>query len=464
MTAPRKPGESPGTPPLGGVLKGLFRRFVPPTLELHDIQALILRPRPAPYYGTHAFVEIMDAAGGREAMRRLRTRVTSAADWREARSAWTAVALSYRGLEALGAPASALASFPRAFREGMAARADKLRDHGPNDPSRWQAPFGTGRVHLMVSVYADSEEAWRDELAGYEEQFATLTGLRVLLRQDFGAQPESRNAFGFKDGFTQPVVEGSGVEGWPGDGRPIKAGEFILGYKAEGGHALGAPTPEVLGRNGTYLVFRKYHSHVDAFNRYLHQGADTPEGREFLAAKLVGRWRSGAPLELAPEHDDVGLGADDSRNNDFRYRDDPKGLRTPVGSHIRRMNPRDTELKVLSDVNIRRIIRRSTTYGEPLGDSLRDDGKPRGLDFIAISARAIDTVEFLQSEWINSGNFIGRGTEKDPLLGVQDENAFFTVPGTPPRRISGIETFNTLDGGEYFFMPSLTALDWLAGL
>lgn len=443
-------------------MRGLFRRRITPALELDDIQGLILRPRPAPYYGAHAFVRINDAAAGRNAMRRLRRRVTSAADWREPRPAWTAVALTYPGLRALGVPETSLASFPRPFREGMAARADKLRDRGPNDPSRWQAPFGTSEVHLLVSVYAASEQAWHMEAAAYEQQLANLEdGLTLLLRQEFGAQPDSRNPFGFKDGFTQPIVEGSGVEGWPGDGRPIKAGEFILGYPAEAGHPLGVPTPPALGKNGTYLVFRKYHSHVAAFNRYLHRAANTPEERELLAAKLVGRWRSGAPLELAPEHDDPQLGGDDSRNNDFNYGADPKGLRTPVGSHVRRMNPRDTDLKVLSDVNIRRIIRRSTTYGTPLADSLKDDGAPRGLDFIAISARAIDTVEFLQSEWINSGNFIGRGTEKDPLLGVQDRNAYFTVPGTPPRRISGIETFNTLDGGEYFFMPSLTALGWL---
>lgn len=255
----------------------------------------------------------------------------------------------------------------------------------------------------------------------------------------------------------------SGVAGWPGDGRPIKAGEFVLGYPAEGGHALPMPLPAELGRNGTFLVFRKYHSDVAAFNRYLHQGAGTAQARELLAAKLVGRWRSGAPLALTPDRDDPGLGADPARNNDFTYRDDPHGLRTPLGSHARRMNPRETPLTVLTDVNIHRLIRRSTTYGTPLApDCLIDDGRPRGLDFIAIGARAIDTVEFLQSEWINSGNFIGRGTEKDPMLGVQDKGAFFTVPGVPPRRVHGIETFNTLQGGEYFFVPSLTALDWLA--
>ncbi|MDO5619489.1 MAG: Dyp-type peroxidase [Kocuria sp.] len=374
------------------------------------------------------------------------------------------MALTYPGLVALGVPQTSLDSFPKGFREGMAARADFLRDQGPNHPSRWEKPFGTGNVHLAVTVFAQSESDWQEEVRAYEDRLSELSGLTVLLRQDFGAQPGDRNAFGYKDGFTQPVVEGSGLDGLPGDGKAIKAGEFVLGYKAEGEVELPVPTPPELGRNGSYLVFRKYHSHVAAFNRFLHNNANNVDERELLAAKLVGRWRSGAPLELSPDRDDPSLGADDNRNNNFTYGKDEKGLRTPLSSHIRRMNPRDTKLKTLSDVNIRRIIRRSTTYGDPLGDSLRDDGNPRGLDFIAIGARAIDTVEFLQSEWVNSGNFIGRGTEKDPMLGLQGNDGYFTVPGIPPRRITGIETFNTLDGGEYFFMPSLTALDWLGNL
>jgi deferrochelatase/peroxidase EfeB len=183
-----------------------------------------------------------------------------------------------------------------------------------------------------------------------------------------------------------------------------------------------------------------------------------------LAAKLVGRWRSGAPLALSPERDDPALGQDAHRINDFDYSDDPRGLRTPLGSHIRRMNPRSSKLEILSDVNIRRIIRRSTSYGQPLpARALREDGKARGLDFIALGARAIDNVEFLQSEWVNSGNFMGLGKEKDPLISLQDKRAHFTVPGSPPRRVHGIQSFNTLLGGEYFFLPSLSAIHWLAG-
>jgi Dyp-type peroxidase family len=441
----------------------LFRRLTrAPTLELDDIQAVVLRARPEPYFGTHAILEIIDPAAGKELLRRLAPQVTSAARWDEPQPSWLALALSYQGLVALGLPETSLASFPANFRAGMAARADRLRDVGPNAPKRWERPFGTPQVHVAVSIYAASEDDWRHAVSAYEEELRGLAGVRLLSHQDFGAT--GFNVFGWRDGFSQPVVEGSGAETLPGDGRPIKAGEFVLGYPSETGHPLPMPTPEALGRNGTYVVFRKYRSHVAAFTQFLRDNAHTDEERELLAAKLVGRWRSGAPLALSPERDAPALGEDPRRINDFDYADDSRGLRTPLGSHIRRMNPRATRLEVLSDVNIRRIIRRSTSYGQPLpATALRDDGKARGLDFIALGARAIDNVEFLQSEWVNSGNFMGLGKEKDPLISLQDKRAHFTVPGSPPRRVHGIQSFNTLLGGEYFFLPSLSAIHWLAG-
>ncbi|MFI6438017.1 Dyp-type peroxidase [Streptomyces sp. NPDC050759] len=432
-----------------------------PSLDLDDIQATLLRARPEPYFGTHAILEITEPAAGRELLRRLAPRVTSAARWDEPRPSWLALALSYQGLVALGVPQASLASFPANFRAGMAARAERLRDTGPNAPERWEFPFGSPRVHVAVSVFAASEDDWRHEVASYEKELGDVPGVRLLSHQDFAA--DGFNVFGYRDGFSQPVVEGSGAEPLPGDGRPIKAGEFVLGHPSETGLPLPVPAPDVLGRNGTYVVFRKYHSHVAAFNTFLHDNARTEDERELLAAKLVGRWRSGAPLALAPERDDPAVGEDPKRINDFDYAADPRGLRTPLGSHIRRMNPRDTKLTVLSDVNIRRIIRRGTSYGRPLPtDRLKDDGQARGLDFIALGARAIDNVEFLQSEWVGSGNFVGLGKEKDPMISLQDEGAYFTVPGTPPRRVKGIQSFNTLLGGEYFFMPSLSAIRWLS--
>lgn len=438
------------------VFRRLRRR---PTLDLDDIQAAVLRARPEPYFGTHAIIEITQQAAGKELLRRLAPRVTSAARWDEPLPSWMALAVSYRGLVALGVPQDSLGSFPANFRAGMAARAERLRDTGPNAPKHWEAPFGSPSVHLAVSVYAENEADWRSEVAGYEQRLRGLAGVKLLSHQDFGAN--GFNVFGYRDGFSQPVVEGSGAETLPGDGRPIKAGEFVLGYPSETGHPLAMPGPDVLGRNGTYVVFRKYHSHVAAFNRWLRDNGRTEAERELLAAKLVGRWRSGAPLALTPTTDDPAIGENPRRINDFDYADDPRGLKTPLGSHIRRMNPRDSKLEILSDVNIRRLIRRSTSFGEPT-TALADDGADRGLDFIALGARAIDNVEFLQSEWVNSGNFVGLGKEKDPLISLQDKGAYFTVPGTPPRRVHGIQSFNTLRGGEYFFMPSLSAIRWLA--
>lgn len=225
------------------------------------------------------------------------------------------------------------------------------------------------------------------------------------------------------------------------------------------------PEPAPLGRNGSFVVLRKYQSAVGAFNDFIRANADSEADQEKLAAKMFGRWRSGAPLILAPDHDDEALGADRSRNNDFNFAEDPKGLVCPHSAHMRRLNPRDSQLTILTDVNIHRIIRRSSTFGPKwtpdvtAADDAKDD---RGIFFIFISARAYDTIEFLQQEWINRGNFIDLGTEKDPIVALHEEPGTFTIPQEPARkRVNGVTTFNRLMGGEYLFMPSLTALRWI---
>jgi Dyp-type peroxidase family len=439
-----------------------------PMLDLHEIQATVLRLRPAPYFGTHVLLRVNDAQAGRKFLQRLTPHVDSAADWWEAANAWLSLGISYAGLEALGVPQDSLKSFPEAFCAGMAGRATQLGDEGVNDPKIWDKPFGTGQIHIGVSAFSDSEEKRRRALAIAREQYEGFSGVSVLGMQDFGAQPGDLNSLGYKDGIDQPAIEGSGVDPLPGQGRPIKAGEFILGYPSETGDPLPMPQPNILGRNGTYVGFRKYQSRVGAFNRFLHANGSTEEERELVAAKLVGRWRSGAPLTLAPDSDNPVLGADPRRNNDFNYANDPHGRQVPLGAHIRRMNPRDTKLTRLTDVNIHRVIRRGTTYGPPYDATAlaeRDDEVPRGAIFLFISARAMATMEFLQKEWINDGDFIGANGERDPIIGRQEEGASFTIPMEPVRRrLRGIETFNVLRGGEYFFMPSITALKWLADL
>jgi Dyp-type peroxidase family len=435
------------------------------SVELDDIQATVLRYRPEPYYGTHVTLHVENAQAGRMFLQRIAPHVESAADWWQAGDAWIAVAITYSGLAALAVPEDSLRSFPEAFRVGMAARADRLLDHGANDPKHWDAPFGSGVVHLGISVYSKSEETWRQTMDSARQHYEGAAGLTVLTTEDFGAQPGDLNPLGYRDSIGQPPIQGSGVEPLPGQGRPIRAGEFILGYPGEAGVPLPAPHPDALGRNGTFLGLRKYQSRVGAFNRFLHAHATTEDERELLAAKLVGRWRSGAPLTLAPTRDDPDLGADPLRNDDFTYAADPDGRQVPFGSHMRRMNPRDSKLALLTDVNLHRIIRRSTTYGapyDPNATSDQDDETPRGIHFIFISAKAMATMEFLQQEWINNGNFMSLGDERDPNVGLQEDGATFTIPKEPVRRrVHGIQTFNILRGGEYFFLPSLSALRWL---
>ena len=199
----------------------------------------------------------------------------------------------------------------------------QLGDDGVNDPKNWDTPFGTGEVHIGVSAFSDSEEKRRRTLAIAREQYEGFSGVSVLAMQDFGAQPGDLNSLGYKDGIDQPPIEGSGVDPLPGQGRPIKAGEFILGYPGEAGIPLPMPQPDILGRNGTYVGFRKYQSRVGAFNRFLRANGSTEEEQELIAAKLVGRWRSGAPLTLAPDVDNPALGADPTAEQRLQLRERP---------------------------------------------------------------------------------------------------------------------------------------------
>jgi deferrochelatase/peroxidase EfeB len=267
----------------------------PVLVDLDDIQATVLRYRPEPYYGTHVLLHVADAGAGREFLRRLTPHVDSAADWWQAGEPWISVAITYSGLVAQGVPEESRRSFPEAFRAGMAAHADELLDHGANDPEHWDPEFGSGLVHVGISVFSDSEETWHRTIDLARRHYEGSPGVTVLMTQDFGAQPGDLNPLGYTDSIGQPAIEGSGVAPLPGQGRAIKAGEFILGYPGEAGVPLPAPQPEVLGRNGTYVGLRKYQSLVGTFNRFLQAHARTEDERELLAVKLVGRWRSGAP-------------------------------------------------------------------------------------------------------------------------------------------------------------------------
>jgi Dyp-type peroxidase family len=269
--------------------------------------------------------------------------------------------------------------------------------------------------------------------------------------------------FGYRDRLSEPQIEGSGVEPTPGSGAPVKAGEFILGHVDESGELVPLPKPEILSRNGTFMAYRRLQEHVGAFRDFLRQhGGPTAEGQELIAAKLMGRWRSGAPLVLAPEKDDPALGADYQRNNNFNYAQmDPQGYAVPLGAHIRRMNPRDTAV----NIQRRRMIRRGATYGPPLLEGAPEDGVDRGIAAFILCASLVRQFEFAQNVWINDPNFHELGNERDPIIGNQDGTFDMTIPKRPIRRkITGLPAFTTVKGGAYFFLPGIKALSYLTTL
>jgi Dyp-type peroxidase family len=375
-----------------------------------------------------------------------------------------AVVITYQGLVALEVPESSLLSFPEAFRDGMAARASSVGDTEESSPEHWDRPYGTGDIHVGITLLSTTDSIFQASLEKASAVLASLPGITLLVREDFAQSPGARTPFGYKDGISFPNIIGNVVSPIVDNEEPIAAGEFIFGYPGEAVRMLAMPQPALLGRNGTFVSFRKLHSKVAAFRRFLSANATSAMSAQLLAAKMVGRWPSGAPLMLAPEQDAPELGSDLQQMNNFTYAQDPKGLRCPIGAHIRRMNPRDTALEVMTNVKIHRIIRHGTSYGPPLPENvLEDDGKERGIFFIFLSAKAPETFEFLKKEWINAGNFLGLGPEEDPIAGAQTGTGIFTIPMKPiRRRLQGLERFTVTRGGEYGFVPSLSALRWLA--
>jgi Dyp-type peroxidase family len=438
-----------------------------PHLELNDIQAGALFERPSPYVGTYLMLRIAHRADGRELVRRLNRIATSSRTSDSGNDTSLTVAFTYHGLQALGVPQTSLDSFAPEFREGMAARAALLGDVGESSPEHWESPLGSADVH--VAIAALSPDAGRLHAAAEKARRAhtELPGVEVVWRQDCYQLATGRTSFGFKDGIGQPAVEGSGRPSTSPRERPLKAGEIILGYPDETGELPPMPTPEVLGRNGTYVVFRKLHTKVAAYRRYLRDRAASRDEEDLLGAKMVGRWQSGAPLALAPDHDDPELGADARRNNDFVFADDPRGFKCPVGAHARRANPRDAmEQDGSVDVRLHRMIRRGTSYGPMLPQgALEDDGADRGIIFVFAGAHLKRQFEFVKTQWLNDGIFIGAPLERDPLVGPNDESSGFTIPQRPIRRkLQNLPPFVVTRGGEYFFAPGLKAMRWLAEL
>jgi Dyp-type peroxidase family len=485
----------------------------------------------------------------------------------------TFVAFSASGLKKLGLPSDddgGLCSFASAFNIGMANRGRILGDRqDPNEPEwRWS---DAGRVDEAGNVTSDVEVA-DAILMVFGEQLMQCTEAVAAHRkviEDAGGsiidevhsepikinKPEDLDGFvfqehfGFRDGISQPVIRGTHrlVQVAPPERDIVEPGEFILGYRNNQGYyplaiSVSAETdfndrlPDVIaespsrfptfraahngsrdfGRNGTFLVVRQIQQHVDKFKDFTKKAAEPLQARvadpeEWVAARMMGRWRNGVPLALRPTSDtgednpnanaeptDLRLSdvpvtngesectrSSESRAtnaksectrvkdpgkdpalkdiNDFAYaQDDPQGLRCPLGAHIRRANPRDG-LRPGDDLqqaitNRHRLLRRGRIYEIPGQEA------EKGMMFTCLCADLERQFEFVQQTWIGSSSFHGLTGEVDPIIGSPDpkKGGVFTIP-TPsgPITLDGLQNFVTVRAGGYFFMPSYSSLLYL---
>jgi len=435
-------------------------------LELDDIQHFLIA-RPPALAARYEFLSFHNAEGARTWLAGILAKVGTAQTVGSSHldSRWVTVAFTWNGLKALGVDDASLATFPEEFHQGMAARANILGATGANHPDHWIGGMANPSLHAIVVLFARNVEERERCTREHQEYLSRCTGVEALSSLDLEALPPfgyPHEHFGYHDRLSQPVIEGTLVEPTPGSGPAIEAGEFFLGYPDEEGGPAALPQPAILSRNGSYLAYVRLEEHVGAFRDFLRQHGETHEQQELIAAKLMGRWRSGAPLVLAPDKDDPELGADLQHNNDFAYAEkDPYGYACPLGSHIRRMNPRDTA----TNMKRRKMIRRGGTYGPALPEGAPEDGKERGIAAFIGCASLVRQFEFAMNVWANDPNFHELGNERDPFVGTQDGTYDMTIPKRPIRKkITALPAFTTVRGGAYFFLPGIKALRYLTAL
>ena len=452
-------------------------------MDLADIQGDILRAYGNDYdCTTYAFVRIDCAPQQARAwFSGLLDHVTTAETWAPGEKPVTTlnVGVTATGLRALGVADKVVGTFSHEFRDGMATRNTLLGDIGPSDPKTWEPGLGAGEAHVLLTINAMQTSDHQRALGKMRDAMDAAGGLTIVHQEDTELLPGSREHFGYADGFAQPAIEGTSDDKARGGGVPLKGGgwralapgEFILGYPDEDTrvdpkrrlpNAPAAP----LGKSGTYMVWRKLYQDVALWRRVTRDAAKLYEGGDEhkLSAKAVGRWANGAPLEhypdTAPDGYDPKTAAD---VNDFRYGTDLDGMKCPVGAHIRRSNPRDA-LGFDGHLSFRhRMIRRGMPYGTPLPEgTFSDDGADRGLVFVSFQGSISRQFEGVQVQWLNAGNIFGLGHDKDFILGDPAGKGKMTIQGRPPFFLAPQEVFVRMRGGEYLFVPGMTALAALA--
>jgi Dyp-type peroxidase family len=457
-----------------------------------DIQGIVASGYDHLDHARFVFLKIFDRKAAKHWLSNIVEQITTAEHPGDHKSdSCLNLAVSWQGLHELGV-SELIRDFPHEFVKGM-NRDDAdliLGDQGESSHEHWDYGADAARpLHLLLLLYGKTASDL--QLLQYQiyRPSAFVDGLRIVAVQDAFRKPHDYfEPFGFRDGISQPPVQGL-VGRRPQSEHPINTGEFVLGYKNELDQFTRIPSvnnwddprgylgdhPEYPGRcrafglNGTYLVFRKLLQKVDEFRMYIDKMSRDPDPhrarvkRELLAAQMVGRWKSGAPLVLSPESP----GAEP--RNDFLFMTlDPDGLRCPIGSHIRRANPRDSlDMPPSRSIMVsrrHRLIRRGRKFSKLAKDSPTDNPKfDQGIYFIALNADLRRQFEFVQQLWINNPTFNDLDIEKDPIVGDNASGGEFTVQERPfNKHYDGLPRFVTVRGGGYFFVPGISAIRFLA--
>jgi Dyp-type peroxidase family len=454
-----------------------------------------------------------DGAEWINSLRQIAPITNAAGKAKEERAA--ALAFTCRGLANLKFPIEVLGTFSTPFREGM-YQEDRLRRLGDKVDGLWQptviegGPMWSGNtaidtpdtprtVHALLLLYDASRVTagqWADQVKARLAPFGVTIVHQLSLDLRLDPNGIGREHFGFADALSQPIPYGESVvpsERDPWHGVPL--GEILLGHnnahherapgpmvednpagRKQGLDATGAPQGFLnLGLNGSYMVVRELRQYVAAFWKSVDDGAArirahdpsaTHVTAQWLAERIIGRNTDGhllCPGGVLP------AGQSNQPQNAFGFfGTDPYGDGCPMGSHVRRANPRDglapnqaSAQTLLDAANNHRILRRGRKYGTTIEDPRVDDGQERGLLFICLNTDIERQFEFVQKTWILNQNFATLFDETDPLVGPKGN---FTIPQPPLRRIVEVETFIQMAGGEYFFLPSMPALDYLAAL
>jgi deferrochelatase/peroxidase EfeB len=403
--------------------------------------------------------------------------ITAGTLWDEKPDFCINVGLTFAGLTALGLAAASRASFPQEFVSDAFGRCAEVGDIGSCSADHWDYELGKPGLHAMLLLFAQSDQI-RDAQTALLRQRFTDGGWSEIAMLPGDVLPGSKAHFGYRDGFSQPTIDCGLGNPFP-DTQPIAPpGEFLLGYPSQFDQfTYPLPVPDELGRNGSFMVLRILEQDCTAFDTLLAQSQERYgiEG-ELLAAKIVGRWRNGTPLTLSPDSDSPTQPLALSELNQYDYAptdahggvyDDRRGYRCPIGSHMRRANPRGATVAG-NGGSRHRIIRRGVPYGPPYDPSHPNDGIERGLLGLFIGVSIKDQFEFLMSEWINGSAFAPRidGTT-DPILGNSAEGQNkFVIPreNAAPVVISDFPRLVTTRGSAYTFLPSLTGIRFIADL